>query len=378
MQSFKQHTRRVALAVVALSLGGLAPSAFAAGTDTNADVSITNRASVNYSVSGVPQTVIRSSPLGNSTPGAGAGADTTFKVDRKLMFLVEETNAAATVSSPGLTNVVAVFRVTNNTNGPEDFQLNASNAATPPALFTQNYDDDFDMNNLRARVSGAACSTATMTTPSYAGETTTYIEQLGEDACKYVFILSDTPSTALAANGNTSVVKLEARPTTDLSNGATLEQPTTLADDPTVVEAVFAESGVLLGNAVNDGISFAYDVYLVGTLTVTKTAAVISDGFTSNPLFAKSIPGAVVEYTISVQNDGLVTSGATLTEVIPTNTAYVAGSTTLNGVAVADVAGAMPYINPAAINSPGQAAGVILANTTVAQRAVVKFRVTIQ
>jgi len=234
------------------------------------------------------------------------------------------------------------------------------------------------MNNLRARVSGAACSTATMTTPSYAGETTTYIEQLGEDACKYVFILSDTPSTALAANGNTSVVKLEARPTTDLSNGATLEQPTTLADDPTVVEAVFAESGVLLGNAVNDGISFAYDVYLVGTLTVTKTAAVISDGFTSNPLFAKSIPGAVVEYTISVQNDGLVTSGATLTEVIPTNTAYVAGSTTLNGVAVADVAGAMPYINPAAINSPGQAAGVILANTTVAQRAVVKFRVTIQ
>jgi len=128
---------------------------------------------------------------------------------------------------------------------------------------------------------------------------------------------------------------------------------------------------------LNDGISFAYDQYLVGTLTVTKLAAVISDGFTTNPANAKAIPGAIVEYTITVHNDGLVTSAATLTEVIPTNTTYVAGSTTLNGAAVADVAGAMPYVNPAAISSPGQAAGVILANTTPAQRAVVKFRVTI-
>ena len=385
MQSFTQHTRRVALAVVALGLGGLAPSAFAATTDTNFDTSITNRASVNYSVSGVPQTVIRSAPgSGNSTPGAGGGADTVFKVDKKIMFIAEETNAAATVTSPGLANVVAVFRVTNTTNGPQDFQLNPSNPTAPPAipaLFAQNYDDDFNMTNLRARVSNAACTTATMTTPTYANETTAYIEQLGEDACKYVFILADTPtntSDPQSANGNTAVVKLEVRPTTDLSNGATPEAQTTVVDDPNAVEAVFAESGITLGNQANDGYSFAYDVYLVGTLTVTKTYAVISDGFTSTVGAAKPIPGAVVEYTITVQNDGLVTSGATLTEAIPANTAYVAGSTTLNGAAVADVAGAMPYINPAAISSPGQAAGVILANTTPAQRAVVKFRVTIQ
>ena len=72
MQSIKQQMRRVALAVVALGLIGVAPSAFAAGTDTNFDTDITNTASVNYSVSGVPQTVINSSPTGNSTPGAGA------------------------------------------------------------------------------------------------------------------------------------------------------------------------------------------------------------------------------------------------------------------------------------------------------------------
>jgi uncharacterized repeat protein (TIGR01451 family) len=381
MQFFPQHTRRIALAVVALGLGGFAPTAFAAGGDTNFNVDITNRASVNYSVSGVPQTVIRSAPgAGNSTPGAGGGADTTFKVDKKLMFVTEETNAAATTTSPGLANVVAVFRVTNNSNGAQDFQLNPSNPGSPPALFAQNYDDDFNMTNLRARVSNAACAAGPAATPAYAGETTAYIEQLGEDACRYVFILADTPLTSAdpnSINGNTAVVMLQVRPTTDPSNGVTPEAPTAAADDPTVVEAVFAESGTLLGNTANDGISFAYDVYLVGTLTVTKTAAVISDGFTTNPANAKAIPGAIVEYTITVHNDGLATTAATLTEVIPTNTTYVAGSTTLNGAAVADVAGVMPYVNPGAINSPGQASGVILANTTVAQRAVVRFRVTI-
>lgn len=376
MQSFHQHTRRVALAVVALSLGGFAPSAFAAGGDTNFDTNIVNRASVNYSVSGVPQTVIRSSPTGNSTPGAGGGADTSFEVDKKIMFLAEETNQAATVTSPSLANVVAVFRVTNNSNGAQDFQLNPSNPASPPNQFTQNYNDDFDMNNLRARVSNATCSAGPAATPAYAGETAAYIEQLGEDACRYVFILADTPTTA--PNGDTAIVQLEVRPTTDASNGATVEAPTAAADDPLVVEAVYAEDdGALPGNTARNGISLAFDVYLVGTLTVTKIATVISDGFTTNPANAKPIPGATVEYTITVHNDGLATTGATLTEIVPVNTTYVAGSTTLNGVAVADVAGAMPYINPAAINSPGQAAGVILGPTTPAQRAVVRFRVTI-
>src|SRR4051812_21809260 len=150
MQSFKQHSRRVALAVVALALGGFAPSAFAAGTDTNFNTDITNRASVNYSVSGIAQTVIRSSPTGNSTPGAGNGADTTFKVDKRLMFLTEETNATETTTGPGVTNVVTVFRVSNTTNGPEDFQLTASNPAAAPTIFGRT--DNIDMTNLRARV----------------------------------------------------------------------------------------------------------------------------------------------------------------------------------------------------------------------------------
>jgi uncharacterized repeat protein (TIGR01451 family) len=372
--SIKQQTRRVRLAVVALALIGAVPSAFAAGTDYNTDIS--NTASVNYSVSGVPQTVIQSSPTGNSTPGAGAGfgAPTTFKVDKKIIFIAEETNGEATVTSPGLTQVVTVFRVSNTSNGAQDFRLAADNTQPPAIIFGAT--DAFDMSNFTLHVSAAACTTA-MTTPTYAAEpATTFIAALPEDSCRYVFVRSDTPVSPTAANGLASTIRLVVSATTTGSSGATLEAETAAVDNPAAVDVVFAETGTLNGNVVENGVSMAFDQYLVGTLTVTKTAEVISDGLSDAGQF-KAIPGAVVEYTISVQNNGLATSGAALTEVIPANTTYVAGSTTLNGAARADVAGAMPFVAGGSINSPAAAAGVINPGATAAEIAVVRFRVTI-
>jgi uncharacterized repeat protein (TIGR01451 family) len=371
----KQQMRRVRLAVVALGLIGVAPSVFAAGGDTNYSTPIANTASVNYSVSGVPQTVINSSPTGNSTPGAGAGAATSFVVDKRIMFIAEETDGAATVTSPGLTQVVTVFRVTNTSNGAQDFRIAADNTQPPAAIFGRA--DAFDMSNFTLHVSTAACSTATMATPAFAGEAaTTFIGALAEDSCRYVFVRSDTPVSPTAANGLASTVRLVVSASTTGSNGATLETQSGAADNAAAVDVVFAETGTANGNVVNNGVSMAFDQYFVGTLTVTKTAAVISDGFSAAGQ-AKAIPGAVVEYTISVQNNGLVTTGASLAEVIPPNTAYVAGSTTVNGVARADVSGAMPFVGGASINSPSAAAGVINPGATAAEIAVVRFRVTI-
>jgi hypothetical protein len=66
-----------------------------------------------------------------------------------------------------------------------------------------------------------------------------------------------------------------------------------------------------------------------------------------------------------------------LTELVPANTTYVAASTKLNGVAVSDVAGTMPYVSGGAISSPLAAAGVINPGSTATEKAVVIFRVTI-
>jgi uncharacterized repeat protein (TIGR01451 family) len=371
----KQQMRRVRLAVVALGLIGVAPSVFAAGGDTNYSTPITNTASVNYSVSGVPQTVINSSPTGNSTPGAGAGTATSFLVDKRIMFIAEETDGAATVTSPGLTQVVTTFRVTNTSNGAQDFRIAADNTQPPAIIFGRT--DSFDMSNFTLHISSAACSTATMATPTFAGEAaTTFIGALAEDTCRYVFVRSDTPVSPTAANGLASTIRLVTTATTTGSLGVTAETQTAAADNAAVVDVVFAETGTANGNVANNGISLAFDQYFVGTLTVTKTAAVISDGFSAAGQ-AKAIPGAIVEYTISVQNNGLVTSGAALTELIPANTTYVASSTTLNGAARADVAGVMPFVAGGSINSPAAAAGVINPGSTAAEIAVVRFRVTI-
>src|SRR6185503_17097668 len=72
--------------------------------NTLAGTTIANRASVNYSVGGLAQAPIESSPTGNVTPGAGAGTDTSFLVDNRVNLSVTELSTNATVVTPGLTN----------------------------------------------------------------------------------------------------------------------------------------------------------------------------------------------------------------------------------------------------------------------------------
>ena len=84
--------------------------------------------------------------------------------------------------------------------------------------------------------------------------------------------------------------------------------------------------------------------------------------------------GTTLTYTITVPNTGATaSSGTTLADPIPTGTSYVANSTTLNGIAVADVAGAMPFAAATTINSPSGAAGAIVAG----EAATMVFRVTV-
>jgi uncharacterized repeat protein (TIGR01451 family) len=81
-----------------------------------------------------------------------------------------------------------------------------------------------------------------------------------------------------------------------------------------------------------------------------------------------------VTYTISIPNTGTAhSSGTTLADPIPAGTTYVPGSTTLNGVAVADVGGTMPFATARAVNSPTGSAGQI----KIGETATVSFRVTI-
>jgi uncharacterized repeat protein (TIGR01451 family) len=65
------------------------------------------------------------------------------------------------------------------------------------------------------------------------------------------------------------------------------------------------------------------------------------------------LAGETLRYTITVKNISNADAvNVVLRDAVPANTTYVAGSTTLNGAAVADVAGLSPLVNSMRINSP--------------------------
>ncbi|MES2544670.1 MAG: gliding motility-associated C-terminal domain-containing protein [Bacteroidota bacterium] len=106
-------------------------------------------------------------------------------------------------------------------------------------------------------------------------------------------------------------------------------------------------------------------------LNATKAVANVTSG--ANPASTAN-SGEILEYTIAVNNSGTGVSNNTLfSDAIPAQTTYVPNSTILNGIAVADISGTMPFAASGLINSPSQLTGVI----TVGSTAIISFRVTV-
>ena len=88
----------------------------------------------------------------------------------------------------------------------------------------------------------------------------------------------------------------------------------------------------------------------------------------------------IVEYTITVTNNGNINAGGfTIADAIPVGTTYEVGTTTLNGIAVADGAGgSFPYATtqPASSNDHLTANGILTTIlTTGAPTCVIKYKV---
>lgn len=327
MKQFERHAARLGVALAVLSSIGLAAGAQAAGTAANTTVS--NSATVSYSVGAVAQT-----PITSNT--------STFLVDRKVNLNV--TAGSGTNVTPGSTAQAVIYTVTNTGNDTDNFTLAATNQAG----------DNFDVSNIKIyRDNGDnVFNAATDTLVSAA------VAFTADQSIKF-FIVSDIPGTAL--NAQTGVVNLKATTGYTATSGA----------DTAGVDTVFADTG-------NDGTENANNTYTVAsaTLAVVKSVAVISDPVNgaTNP---KAIPGAIMEYTITVTNSSPTTAAtaATLADSIPANTTYVAGSMKLNGTTLTDAADADGGTTTGSpVTSVSVTAGTIAASGGVA---TVKFRVTV-
>jgi uncharacterized repeat protein (TIGR01451 family) len=302
---------RLAGAALAALLGvATLPEAGAVGTA--ASTTVNNKATVGYTVGGVAQTPIESSPTGNSTPGVGNGVNTAFVVDNRVDLTVSEVSGAAQVVTPGQANVVAVMRVSNTGNAAQAYQLAAANAAG--SLFGNV--DNADVTNLRVFVDANGNGTYEPAT-----DTATSIATLGADLDVVVFVVADVPATA--TNAQFANVRLTA--TTAVNNTpATVLTQTAGADTPGAVDVVFADAAGA-GDAARDGRHAADDQFAVqsAVLSITKTSTVISDPVngTTTP---KAIPGARVEYVLTIANTGTqAATGITIADPLPASTAFV-------------------------------------------------------
>ncbi len=127
--------------------------------------------------------------------------------------------------------------------------------------------------------------------------------------------------------------------------------PLALSDDPTV-------NGPANPDVAGDEDPTRLLIESAPQLVVEKISTYL--GADPNLLMA----GDTLRYTITVRNIGTDHAhGVVLRDLVPANTTYVAGSTTLNGLTLADGPNGSPLINGIAIHSPAETtAGVVRAD----------------
>ena len=315
MKNFKLK-RLFSLALI----GGLSAlsvsTVFAAAGDT-----ISNTATLNFDVGGVAQTAVVS-------PAAD------FVEDRKINFTVAEVGAATTSVVPGATLQVQTFTVTNNGNAPQDFLLSALEVGGSA----------FSPTSVQVFVDTAAVAAGADTFLS-GTDTDIFIDELPAGTARTVYIVSTIPATAtngqvatmslvaqiaaggaasaddsLAANAGAAIMNDNnghASPVGTYNNGATTTVATlpaalTAANiaDTAGIDTVFADAAGTLNSAgaadaLYNGQHSANDSYTVSAaaLTVVKAVTVLWDPVNggTNP---KAIPGAYMQYTVTVSNAG--------------------------------------------------------------------------
>ncbi|MEL7535535.1 MAG: hypothetical protein AAFZ58_08270 [Pseudomonadota bacterium] len=291
-------------AVVVATLA--AANAHAAGVAAG-DV-VENLATVSYSVNGVAQTAIESSPTGNSTPGAGNGAVTDFTVDRVIDLTLIQQGTVNTLSSPGALQQVTTFVLTNDSNAAQGYTFAAADLATGTAVNTGPADSiDLGTYNVFVDDGSGVFEPAT--------DTATTVTSLAADASVVVFVLADIPLTAV--DGDVANVELTA---------TTVEPGTATSPTNSAANAEDGPADTLIRNLT----AAARDGYQVeaAALAITKSQTTISDGISAAAPFF-NIPGAVIRYTVTIDNTGSQDAGAvSITDTIVAEL-DISGSTTV-------------------------------------------------
>lgn len=298
---------RTIVKLLALAVLSAAGTQVAWADGTTAGTSISNKATVNYTIGTTPQTPINSN----------GDTDTTFVVDRKVN--VTMTAGTAVAVNAGATQQMLTFEVTNSSNATLDFALSADNGTSDDGdiltssikIFVDDGDDAYDAGDVEQLTLG----------------------DLLADESRTVFVFVDIPASAGNTDSLDVVLTASAIEPASPPAGKNAGDPVTADDaiaDTATLQTVFADGAGASDNA-NEGDFSAAGTFTVSapTIGVTKSFTVISDPVTTamggaNP---KAIPGAVIQYCITVSNTGGgAAADVKVDDPIPGSTTYVDGS----------------------------------------------------
>jgi hypothetical protein len=237
----------------------------------------------------------------------------TFKVDRKVIFSLSGTGADQTVT-PGETST-ASYILSNSSNAAIDYEISVPTASNVTYIIDVNNDGLIDAGDTRITSTDSAATIALSTADGATPTQTIFVEIV---------------TAADAVDGSSTAYSLQAtavEPATGNLAGTTPgdDIAPTLASiewDPAAVQTIVDNSAT---DADNQGIlRTETGTFTVGAavITLNKAVAVIEDPITgpldaANNVYPKAIPGAIVEYTLTIYNTGSVAAtGITLTDEV--------------------------------------------------------------
>ncbi len=186
-------------------------SALASGTD--AGTIISNFATLDFSIGGVVQGDIVSSPTGNDNPdliSGDAGAEaTSFMVDRKLDLLVTTDNNDHVLVTPGQATAALAYIVTNQSNavsGDLSIKLMAVHSKNPTGFAVGV--DNFDVKNNVIKYyidsnKDKVYDAADIELPTVDGVAT--LANVNPDVSYYVLVVADIDTVSLLVDGNVGI-----------------------------------------------------------------------------------------------------------------------------------------------------------------------------
>ena len=313
MQYLRSKITRLIFSLVMFAAAS--QTAFAVGTASG--TTITNTATVDYLV--------------GTDPRSASGSDAGFVVDNRVDLTVTNQDALNNVNvSPGSTDQVLTYTITNTGNTTQGYLLTAPTGTT-----------NIPMGNVRIYLDDGNGSWDGVGTETLyvAGTNAADLDPNGGTDTTTVFIVADTPAGAV--DTNTDDFRLLATTTAAGGVGAAAVALAASGAPTAAVDVVFADGAGSASDALLDGQHSDAATYTVASpsLALVKTVVSTVDEFGTG--FA--IPNAVVNYQLAVTNSGagaVDNNTVSVTDPIPANTRLCIAATAPCTAAPAFVDGA--------------------------------------